>query len=168
MWLGLGTNIGDRGLNLARALAGLRELVQLTDVSSVYETEPVGYLDQPVFWNLVVRGRTLLAPLPLLRAVKSLEVRLGRTPGLRMGPRLIDIDVLIYDDVTLDSAELALPHRGLRERAFVLLPLLEIDPAARDPVTGAALADTAAHLDAAGVHVVAAAHELPAVPGSSA
>jgi 2-amino-4-hydroxy-6-hydroxymethyldihydropteridine diphosphokinase len=166
-WLGLGTNLGDRGDNLARALAGIGEVSQITAVSSIYETDPVGYADQPVFWNMVVRCRTRLDPLRLLRAVKSLETRLGRTPTFRMGPRLIDIDVLMVDDVTLDSPDLALPHHGLTDRAFVLLPLLEVDPAARHPVTGDALADAVAGLATSGVRVVATTADLPAVEGGA-
>lgn len=168
VWLGLGTNLGDRAVNLARALAGLREFMEFTGVSSIYETDPVGYLDQPVFWNMVVRGRTAVEPLHLLRIVKRLETRLGRRPGIRMGPRIIDIDLLMVDDVTYESPDLTLPHRGLLERAFVLLPLLEIEPAAREPATGMPLADAAAGVSAAGVRVVGKAADLPPVPETRA
>jgi 2-amino-4-hydroxy-6-hydroxymethyldihydropteridine diphosphokinase len=162
VWLGLGTNLGDRAENLARAIAALEQRLDVTGMSSVYESDPVGHTDQPVFWNMVLKVRTSLEPASLLELVKVLEPRLGRTATFRMGPRAIDIDILLYGDVRVRTASLTVPHPGLLDRAFVLLPLLELDPALRDPCTGAPLnrAAGAAAAAAAGVRRLGAAEEL--------
>jgi 2-amino-4-hydroxy-6-hydroxymethyldihydropteridine diphosphokinase len=151
VWLGLGTNVGDLAGNLARALAALEPFIDIDAVSAVYETEPFGYVDQPLFWNLALRGRTRLDPRALLGALQQCERDVGRTPTFRMGPRLIDIDLLLYDDIVMDSAALRVPHPGLHERAFVLLPLLELDPGLVHPVTGVRLDASIAARDPAGV-----------------
>jgi 2-amino-4-hydroxy-6-hydroxymethyldihydropteridine diphosphokinase len=135
-WLGLGGNVGDRERSLAAALDGLRCLLHVDAVSPVYESPPFGFSDQPAFLNLVVRAETALAPRQLLVEVKALEERLGRVPTFRMGPRIIDVDILLYDDVLLDEPGLVLPHPGIPDRAFVLVPLLDIDATVRDPATG--------------------------------
>jgi 2-amino-4-hydroxy-6-hydroxymethyldihydropteridine diphosphokinase len=140
-YLGLGSNLGDRGAHLGGALRALSGIGELDAVSSVYRSEPVGYADQPDFWNLVVRFRTSLAPASLLRAVKVLEARLGRTPTFTNGPREIDIDLLLYDDVVLEEDQLVVPHPRMTGRAFVLGPLLELDHRLRDPRTGELLAE---------------------------
>ena len=149
-WLGLGSNLGDRGLNLARAIEGIGHAGETVGVSGVFESAPVGYTHQPVFWNMAVRLRTPLDPHTLLHNLKALEAGLGRVPTFRMGPRIIDIDILMYDDVQCADPVLTLPHSGLLERAFVLLPLLELDPELRHPATGQRLADVAAGVDATG------------------
>jgi 2-amino-4-hydroxy-6-hydroxymethyldihydropteridine diphosphokinase len=123
----------------------------------VYETEPVGYTDQPVFWNMALRARTSLGPAALLAALKRCESELGREPGFRMGPRVIDIDVLLYDDVVLQTPALTLPHGRLLERPFALVPLLELDAELRDPRTGVLLADLPAARDHAGMRRLGAA-----------
>jgi 2-amino-4-hydroxy-6-hydroxymethyldihydropteridine diphosphokinase len=133
--------LGDRGAHLGGALRALSGIGELDAVSSVYRSEPVGYADQPDFWNLVVRFRTSLAPASLLRAVKVLEARLGRTPTFTNGPREIDIDLLLYDDVVLEEDQLVVPHPRMTGRAFVLGPLLELDHRLRDPRTGELLAE---------------------------
>ncbi|MGH7448662.1 MAG: 2-amino-4-hydroxy-6-hydroxymethyldihydropteridine diphosphokinase [Longimicrobiales bacterium] len=139
--LGLGTNLGDRAANLRAAIQALSELGAVDCVSRVYESEPYGFSDQPRFLNMAVRLRTDLAPEALLRALKEREVRIGRAPTHRMGPRVIDIDILFYDDVQLDQPGLNIPHPGVMDRAFVLAPLLDLDIGLSHPATGELLAD---------------------------
>lgn len=148
VWLGLGTNLGDRGDNLTRALSAIRDLAEIEAISTVYRSEPVGYRDQPDFWNLVVRVETPLTPAELLAATQEIERRLGRRPSFRNAPRPIDIDLLLYDDEVIDSPELTIPHPRLTERAFVLRPLAELDHDLRHPVTGESIRD---HLAAGGL-----------------
>lgn len=133
--LGLGTNIGDRGHNLTAAVRRLAELVQITAVSSIYQSEPVGYTDQREFWNLVVRAHTDLPAQQLLDELIGIEQAMGRERTFRNAPRIIDIDILLYDDVITTSGPVQLPHPRMQERAFVLKPLLEITPDATDPRT---------------------------------
>lgn len=139
--LGLGTNLGDRAANLRGAIAALGELGRVERVSRVYESEPYGYVDQPRFLNMAVKLRTALAPDGLLRALKEIEVRLGRKPTHHMGPRIIDIDILFYDDMQLDAPGLLIPHPGVMNRAFVIAPLLDLDIGLRHPASGELLAD---------------------------
>lgn len=136
VYLALGANIGDRRGNLAAALQRLREVMEIEVISSIYETEPVGYADQPRFLNTVCRGKTWLDAENLLKYAKEIETAIGRKPSFRNGPRPIDIDILFYDDLTLEREKLTLPHPRLRERAFVLAPLAEIAPEVVDPVSG--------------------------------
>ncbi|MGH2497260.1 MAG: GTP cyclohydrolase MptA [Ktedonobacteraceae bacterium] len=136
IYLALGSNLGDRRGNLAAALQRLREVMEITIVSSVYETEPVGYVDQPRFLNLVLSGQTLLSPQELLQAVKQIEKTLGREATFRNGPRLIDIDIIFYDNLHIKQDDLTIPHPRMAERAFVLVPLAEIAPDRIDPVSG--------------------------------
>jgi len=144
VYLGLGSNLGDRDAHLRAALAALAPYVRIDRVSSVYETAPLHVLDQPDFHNIACRGETRLAPLALLRAAKGIERALGRVPGPRYGPRIIDIDLLLYDEATLETPELTLPHPRMAERAFVLVPLAEIAPEARPPAPGRDIASLAA------------------------
>jgi len=125
-YLGLGTNLGDRHANLDAAVAALAAAGTVTRTSRRYETAPVGFQQQPRFLNQVVELETALAPLDLVRALKRIEDRMGRTGTFRNGPRLIDIDILLYDDVVLNTPELNLPHPRLAHRAFVLRPLAEL------------------------------------------
>lgn len=136
VYLALGSNLGERLNNLSTALQRLREIVTLHNISSVYETEPVGYLDQPRFLNIVCSGETSLNPLALLHAAKAIEAQLGRQPTFRNAPRPIDIDILLYDDLRLTQTELIIPHPRMAERAFVLVPLAEIAPDVIDPASG--------------------------------
>jgi 2-amino-4-hydroxy-6-hydroxymethyldihydropteridine diphosphokinase len=133
VFLGIGTNVGNRAANVRDALAGLRRFFTVDAVSAIYESEPFGYADQPFFWNLACRGRTPLEPRPLMAAIQALEHALGRAPTFRMGPRLIDIDILLYGDRIVEEQDLVIPHPGLTERHFVLRPLLDIDTALCDP-----------------------------------
>jgi 2-amino-4-hydroxy-6-hydroxymethyldihydropteridine diphosphokinase len=128
VYLSLGSNLGDRERNLRVAVEALsRELHEVT-VSSLYETEPVGVLDQPAFLNLAMQAQTDLDPESLLALVKRIEQQVGRTPTFRWGPRIVDIDILMYDDQTLEVPNLHIPHREMLNRAFVLVPLAEIAP----------------------------------------
>ena len=134
VFLGLGTNLGDRAANLAAARQQLGEKLTLIRASSVYETEPWGYREQPAFLNQALQAETDLSPQRLLRLLKRLERRLGRTRTFRYGPRLIDIDILFYDRTVINSRRLQIPHPRLPERAFVLVPLAEIAPDFVHPV----------------------------------
>jgi GTP cyclohydrolase-4 len=136
VYLALGSNIGDRRGNLAAALQRLREVVGISAISSIYETEPVGYLDQPRFLNIVLSGQTSLPAQELLQYVKDIEAALGRQSTFRNGPRPIDIDIIFYDDLHITQDNLIVPHPRMAERAFVLVPLAEIAPHAIDPASG--------------------------------
>jgi 2-amino-4-hydroxy-6-hydroxymethyldihydropteridine diphosphokinase len=130
-YLGLGSNVGDRGGHLRAAVAMLRERgVEVEAVSSAYETEPVGeVLDQPDFLNAAIRVRTALEPEALLDLCKEIEAERGRAPGaLRHSPRPLDVDLLLLGDIELETERLTLPHREVTTRRFVLAPLLELDP----------------------------------------
>jgi 2-amino-4-hydroxy-6-hydroxymethyldihydropteridine diphosphokinase len=142
-YLGLGSNVGDREHNLARALELLSDHGVLVEaVSSLYETEPVGeILDQPDFLNMVARVRTALEPLDLLDTCKVVEAELGRAfGGPRHGPRPIDVDLLMLGDIELEHERLTLPHAEVTTRRFVLEPLLELEPGLALP-DGTRLAD---------------------------
>lgn len=131
VYLGLGSNLGDRAAHLAAALAGLPAVgVAVRRCSPLYETEPVGVRDQPWFLNLVVEGETALRPLALLAAAKAVERAVGRTPGRRWGPRVVDVDLLLYDDWRVAETDpwLTIPHPELWRRRFVLLPLHDLRP----------------------------------------
>ncbi len=128
VYLALGANLGDREKNLQDALAQLGEFVHITATSSIYETEPVGVKEQPWFLNQVLAGTTTLSPVDLLRRVKKIETEMGRSEGIRFGPRPIDIDILFYDRLIELSPALTIPHPRLHARAFVLVPLAEIAP----------------------------------------
>lgn len=134
VYLSLGSNLQDREKNLRNAIAALEKAgVRVEKVSSMYETEPVDYLEQPWFLNCVVQGATQLGPLALLRALREIEARLGNTKPVPKGPRLLDIDILLYSDQTMDTPELRVPHPRMHLRRFVLVPLVEIAPDLRHP-----------------------------------
>jgi GTP cyclohydrolase-4 len=128
IYLALGSNLGDRMGNLASAVERLSQKVNIKKVSSVYETEPVYYKEQPLYLNAVLSALTELDPFELLRFAKSIESDLGRQPSFRNAPRLIDIDILFYSDRVVKTEELTIPHPRIAERAFVLVPLAEIAP----------------------------------------
>lgn len=138
VYLSLGGNLGDRAGYLTAAIDALNALsgVRVVRVSGMYETAPVGPIDQPSFLNLAAEIETVLEPLELLNAVKEIERLLGRRPRQRWGPREIDIDIILWEDRVVETAELIVPHREFRQRAFVLRPLEELAPEAVDPVTG--------------------------------
>jgi len=151
VYLALGSNLGDRLVNLKTAIDRLHPAVKVMDCSSVYETPPWGYLDQPAFLNMVLRGETRLSPQNLLHHIKDLEVKLGRTPAIRYGPRLIDIDILFLDDLVMNEAGLVIPHPQLHQRGFVLVPLNEIAPDMVHPVLHQPVNGLLKHVDFAGI-----------------
>ena len=134
-YLGLGSNLGDRQANLDRALALLSERLRLEKISSIYDSEPVGDVEQPRFLNLVCQATTLLPPEGLLALAKGIEAKMGRH-GKSGEPRNIDIDILLYGDQVIETPDLVIPHPSMTQRAFVLVPLAEIAPAVVHPVTG--------------------------------
>lgn len=135
--LGLGSNLGRRPANLARARRLLaRRGLEIRKASSVYETEPVDLRDQPWFLNQVLEVRSDLDPAGLLALVKGIEAEMKRTPTVAKGPRVIDIDILLAGDVVLETPRLVIPHPRLHLRNFVLAPLSEIAPRSRHPVLG--------------------------------
>lgn len=136
VYLGLGANLGDREQNIRRALELLSAKVSIEQVSSFYETDPVGYLAQPRFINAVCRGTTHLPLVELLALAKEIEAALGRVRSFPNAPRPIDIDILFYGNQVVRSPQLTVPHPRLEERAFVLLPLAEIAPELVHPVSG--------------------------------
>jgi 2-amino-4-hydroxy-6-hydroxymethyldihydropteridine diphosphokinase len=156
VYLGLGSNLGDRDANLRAAFDRLDQFMQDLHISSLYETEPLLVEDQPFFHNAACAGVTSLDPLDLLRALKRIETELGRVSGPRYGPRLIDIDILLFDDLVLSTRELTIPHAGLLERAFVLTPLAEIAPDQRHPIDGRTIGELASQVDSTGVRLLGA------------
>jgi 2-amino-4-hydroxy-6-hydroxymethyldihydropteridine diphosphokinase len=136
VYLGLGANLGDRHEALRSARDMLGPKVELTACSSLYETPPWGLHAQPTFLNAVCATRTQLSPFELLSYVKDLERQLGRVASVRWGPRAIDIDILLFDDLVLHSKSLIIPHPHLHHRAFVLVPLAELAPQLLHPTIG--------------------------------
>jgi len=134
-YLGLGSNLGERWGNLERALNFLSQRLRLEKLSSIYDSEPVGNAQQPRFLNMACQASTTLSPPALLALAKGIEAKMGRTGGSG-APRLIDIDILFYGDQVIKTPELVVPHPRLTERAFVLVPLVEIAPELVHPVEG--------------------------------
>jgi 2-amino-4-hydroxy-6-hydroxymethyldihydropteridine diphosphokinase len=157
-YIGLGTNLGDRMATLLMATRRLETLGRIAGVSSLYETEPVGYLEQPSFLNAVVALDTTLTPADLLGALLGIERDLGRMRSFPNAPRTLDLDLLVIDDMIRDTPDLTLPHPRLHERAFVLVPLAEIAPELMLPGTGKTMQELLHALpDQGGVEVSAAA-----------
>lgn len=137
VYLGLGSNLGDRAANLRRGLELLaRAGFRLLACSSLYETAPWGGVEQPDFYNLAVSGQTQLEPRQLLALLKDIERQVGRKPGVRWGARILDIDILLYEELTFFAEGLIIPHKEMGNRAFVLAPLLEIAPDLAIPAEG--------------------------------
>jgi 2-amino-4-hydroxy-6-hydroxymethyldihydropteridine diphosphokinase len=134
VYLSLGSNVGDREANLRVAIAALADAgVRVTRVSSFYETEPVDFLEQAWFLNCAVQGETDVPAMELMRALRGIELRMGSKKLVAKGPRLIDMDILLYGSETIDTKELQVPHPRMHLRRFVLAPLAEIAPEAVHP-----------------------------------
>ena len=148
-YFGFGANLGERKKNLAQAVNALNSRPDLAVLrtSGIYETEPWGLTDQPKFLNMVAEIATSISPTELLERVKKLEKDMGREDGPRLGPRQIDIDILLLEDRVVDEPELIIPHASLHLRAFVLVPLAELAPDSVHPVLGVTIADLAGQVD---------------------
>ncbi|WP_394239398.1 2-amino-4-hydroxy-6-hydroxymethyldihydropteridine diphosphokinase [Niallia oryzisoli] len=155
-FLSLGTNMGNRIKNLEEALKRLQNdyPIEVVNVSSIYETDPVGYEEQDLFLNMAVQVKTSLSPYQLLEACLQTEKELGRKREIRWGPRTIDLDILLYNDENITSEMLIVPHPRMHERSFVIIPLLEISPNIMLPTLKQPLCKIADHLsDKEGVRV---------------
>lgn len=143
VFLGLGSNVGDRENQLKEAIRLLDEQpgIKVVKVSSFYETEPVGYVNQPDFLNLCVEIQTELSPKAVLESGLAIEQQLHRVRKERWGPRTLDIDILLYGDQIIEEEDLTIPHPRMTERAFVLIPLQEIAPNKVEPRTQTKIKD---------------------------
>ena len=139
-YVGLGTNIGDREANLQRAMDLLADSETVTATSPIYETEPVGYTDQPWFLNCVIALHTSLGPRALIERLQEIELQMGKATPFANGPRIIDIDLLLYETLVIDEPELRVPHARMHERRFVLAPLADVAPNTIHPTLGATIA----------------------------
>ena len=153
VYLALGSNLDDRLANLKQAVASLPPQMEVKAKSRVYETPPWGYADQPLFLNQVIRANTYLELEPLLKHIKRLETALGRKPSFKNGPRLIDLDILFYDDLVLDTPSLVIPHPHMHERGFVLMPLNDIAPDLVHPTIRKTVSEMLALCDTSGITV---------------
>ena len=138
VYIGLGTNLGDRQANIKNARLELKKHkdIDIIKESSIEETDPVDFIEQPKFLNQIILIKTGAAPLDLLRILKKIEKKLGRKISFAKGPRLIDLDILIYDDMILRTEDLTIPHPEIKNRKFIMKHLIEIDPGIADPATG--------------------------------
>lgn len=138
VYIGLGTNLGDKNANIIQACSLLtsHEQINIVKSSAIEETEPVDYLDQPSFLNQIMLIETALLPAELLEYTQSIEIEMGRKKIIPKGPRIIDLDILLYGDQIIDLPELKIPHPEIKNRQFILKHLLEINPDLKDPVTG--------------------------------
>jgi 2-amino-4-hydroxy-6-hydroxymethyldihydropteridine diphosphokinase len=147
VYLGLGSNMGDREALLRSALAELdRPDLKLRRVSSLYETEPIGFREQAWFLNLAAEFETELFPKQLLLRTRKIEMAMGRRRTIENGPRTIDIDILLYGNAVIQTEELEIPHPRYRDRRFTLAPLAELSPDLRDPVSHRTMAEMLADL----------------------
>jgi 2-amino-4-hydroxy-6-hydroxymethyldihydropteridine diphosphokinase len=147
VYLSLGSNVGDREGNLRTAIAALpRSGVRVKQLSSIYETEPVDYLDQPWFLNCVLEVETELEPHTLLRALHAIEAQMYSKKDFAKGPRKLDLDILLYGSETIATPDLQIPHARMLQRRFVLTPLAEIDPNLKHPSWQAPVAVLLDHL----------------------
>lgn len=128
IYLSLGTNLGEKKSNIEHALKLLSDKIKILKISSYYETEPVGYRDQPWFLNIVIEGETNLPPAELIVFTQSIEHEMKRVKTIVNGPRIIDVDILLYENDKINTENLIIPHPRMKERAFVMIPLSEISP----------------------------------------
>ena len=152
VFIALGTNLGKRKANLRAAIKALPPDVTVLAESHVYETPPWGYEDQSAFLNMAVKAETEMEPEPLLKYLKQLEVELGREQNFRWGPRLIDLDILFYDDLVINTPPLVIPHPRLHERAFVLVPLADVAPEVVHPVLQRTVSELLTRIDRQGIN----------------
>jgi 2-amino-4-hydroxy-6-hydroxymethyldihydropteridine diphosphokinase len=151
VFIALGSNIGDRQANLEKARSSFDPEIEILQCSSVYKTPPWGYFDQPVFLNQVCECGTRLEPLDLLNYLKGIEKEMGRELSFLYGPRLIDLDILFYDQLVVDYPNLSIPHPHIEKRAFVLVPLMDIAPEFCHPATGVTVQDMYHKVDTQGI-----------------
>jgi 2-amino-4-hydroxy-6-hydroxymethyldihydropteridine diphosphokinase len=148
VYLSLGSNVGDRLAHLRRAVAELSlSGIRVKRSSSVYETEPVDYLDQPWFLNCVVEAETALEPFALLNVLEAIEAKLGREREISRGPRSIDLDILLYNSETISTPRLQIPHPRMTSRRFVLIPLAELAPDLTHPAWHASVSQLLARVE---------------------
>ncbi len=134
IYLSLGSNLGDKKENLQKALEELKKgYITVKKISSFYKTQPVGLKEQPDFFNIVIKAETSLSPDELLRSILNIEKKMGRKRKKKYGPRIIDIDILLYNDLIIKKKGLNIPHPAMHERNFVLIPLKEIEPQLTHP-----------------------------------
>lgn len=153
VYLGLGSNLGDRKGYMDAAIGVMAPAIRVLRRSPIYETAPWGYTEQDDFLNMAVEAETELGPKQLLILLKGIEVKLGRQPRFRNGPREIDIDILLYNDLVFDDDGLRIPHPRLHERAFILAPLADLAPHLEIPSVSKTVADCLAATDARGIHL---------------
>ena len=156
-YLSVGSNLGDKLENCRNGVAALTRCpeIRLIDQSPVYRTDPVDYLDQDWFVNYAVKIETQLDPLSLLQHIKSIEQAAGRVPhAIRFGPRILDLDIILYDDIVQNDSRLTIPHPRMHKRRFVLKPICDIDPEIMHPVLQQKLLCLLENLDDAGQGIV--------------
>ncbi|HIE57759.1 MAG TPA: 2-amino-4-hydroxy-6-hydroxymethyldihydropteridine diphosphokinase [Anaerolineales bacterium] len=151
VYLSLGSNLGNRIGNLQEAVRRLPPSVTVLAQSPVYQTKPWGYTKQPNFLNQVIFGETSCTPEELLTQLKAIEIRIGRKPTFRYGPRVVDLDILFYGDQIITLPNLEIPHPRLYERAFVLVPLNDLAPDLRHPVSGQTIHEMVTQIDISGI-----------------
>jgi 2-amino-4-hydroxy-6-hydroxymethyldihydropteridine diphosphokinase len=153
VYLALGANLGNRWENLQQGLNCLGDLGTVEKISCCYETEPIGYLDQPFFLNIACLFSTELDPHTLLQRIKNIEEQMGRLVSFRNAPRPIDIDIILFDDIVMDSPELIIPHPRMSERAFVLVPLADIAPEVVHPTLSLAIHELLQKVNCRGIRL---------------
>jgi 2-amino-4-hydroxy-6-hydroxymethyldihydropteridine diphosphokinase len=166
VYLGLGSNLGDKAGNCLRALEGIAasDHTHLQVASSLYKTEPIGYREQDWFINCVAQVSTILVPSALQLFLQGIEQQMGRQKTFQMGPRLIDIDILFYGTEVVEETGLTIPHPRLHERAFVLVPLAELAPDLRHPLLKKTITELLQKIDKQGVERYAASPNRGAAP----
>lgn len=147
VYIALGSNLGNRIENLKSSLALMEPEISVKEISPVYETPPWGYTSQPAFLNQVIQGETYLTPAELLVFLKFIELRMGRVSTFLYGPRIIDLDILFYDDLIINTPDLKIPHPRIAERAFVLVPLFDISPEYEHPESGVTVSEMLKELE---------------------